>query len=79
MLVVIAVTLILSAMATAWTGKTGRLCWWALFGIITRYFSLLSCIFFLGDPGFVQGKAREILARALSNALQLPELKMSSP
>ena len=79
MLVVIAVRLILSAMATALTGKTGRLCWWALFGIITRYFSLLSCIFFLGDPGFVQGKAREILARALSNALQLPELKMSSP
>ena len=79
MLVVIAVRLILSAMATAWMGKTGRLCWWALFGIITQYISLLSCIFFLGDPGFVQGKAREILARALSNALQLPELKMSSP
>jgi len=33
----------------------------------------------LGDPAFFKQKAPEIFARALSNALELPELKVSSP
>jgi len=33
----------------------------------------------IGDPAFVKQKAPEIFARALSNALELPELNMSSP